>query len=135
MDYRVIEKKAFTVYGIEEIFTTENGENLKAIKNFWKQAIGDGRIDKLAKSTNLKDSKGLCAVNAICDYRSTGGSTFPYMLFAFMTDQSNADGYKIVEISEATWVIFKTKEHTEDYNNLETGKCFCEIWIRVTPKE
>jgi AraC family transcriptional regulator len=119
MDYRIIEKEAFTVYGVEEIFDTENGENLKAIPMFWMQTMEDGRFDKLVKSTNLKDWKGLAPVNAICDYRNTGGSTFPYMLFAFMTDQSNVDGYKTVDVPAATWAVFKTREHTYLFFHLQ----------------
>lgn len=56
MDYRIIEKKAFTVYGIEGIFTSENGENLKAIPEFWMKTMQDGRFEKLVKSTNNSES-------------------------------------------------------------------------------
>lgn len=168
MDYRIIEKEAFKVYGIEEIFTTENGENLRAIPKFWKQAMDDGRFEKLVKSNNCGNSEGLCPVNAICDYRRTEGSTFPYMLFSLLTDKCNTEGYTIIDIPAATWAIFKSREHTIEettnviqdltkrvytewlptanyekvhgyelemyYNNPESGKCFCETWIRVVPK-
>ncbi len=114
MDYRIIEKEAFTVYGIEEIFTTENGENLRAIPDFWAQAMKDGRMDRLGESTNFNGIRDLTPVNAICDYSSTGGSTFPYMLFAFKADKSNTDGYRVLEVPAATWAIFKSREHTEE---------------------
>lgn len=166
MDYRIIEKETFKVYGIEGIFTSENGENLKAIPLFWRQTMDDGRFDRLVKSTSLQDRKGLCPVNAICDYRNTGGNTFPYMLFAFMTDRCNAEGYTVVDVPASTWAIFKSREHNIEetsaviqdlikrvytdwlpsskyekvggyelelyYNDFETGKCYCETWIRVT---
>lgn len=168
MDYRIIEKEAFTVYGIEEVFTTENGENLKAIPDFWLQAMKDGRMDRLARSTDFDGISGLAPVNAICDYRATGGSTFPYMLFAFKADKSNTDGYRVLEVPAATWAVFKSREHTAEetapviqdmikriytdwlptakyekvngfelelyYGSPESGKCYCETWIRVVPK-
>ena len=31
MKYKIVEKKAFQVYGIEEIFDTRDGENLKDV--------------------------------------------------------------------------------------------------------
>jgi AraC family transcriptional regulator len=112
MNYRIIEKEAFMVYGIEEIFTTENGGNLEEIPKFWKNTFDDGRYDKLVKSANIENGKGLCPVNAICDYRQTGGSTFPYMLFTFMTDKSNTEGYSVIEVPSGTWAVFKSREHS-----------------------
>jgi AraC family transcriptional regulator len=169
MDYRIIKKDAFKVYGIEGIFTTENGENLKAIPKFWTDTLKEGRYDKLAKSANIENSKGQCTINAVCDYRKTGGNTFPYMLFAFMTDVSNADGYTVIDIPSATWAIFKSREHLIEetsevfqdlskrvytewlptasyekidghelemyYENPETGKFYCEAWIKVELKK
>lgn len=168
MDYRIIEKEAFKVFGLEGIFNTENGENLKAIPKFWLQSMEDGSFDKLVKTAGPNNVNGLCPVNAICDYRTTGGSSFPYMLFAYLTDKSNTDGYTVVDVPASTWAVFKTREHTEEetsgviqdlfrrvytdwlptanyekvhgyelelyFDNPETGKCYCEAWIRVVPK-
>lgn len=168
MDYRIESKGSFTVYGIEEIFTSENGENFKEIPIFWEQVINDGRYERLAKSGSTDLIKGICPVNALCDYRKTGGSTFPYMLFTFLTEKCNTDGYKIVEVPAATWAIFKSKEYLQEetstviqdlikrvytewlptanyekadgyelemyYENLKTGKHYCETWIRVVEK-
>ncbi|MDO8686503.1 MAG: effector binding domain-containing protein, partial [Clostridiales bacterium] len=127
MDYRIIKKDGFTVYGIEGIFTTENGENLKAIPKFWTETLQDGRYNKLAKSANIENSKGLCLVNAVCGYRTTGGNTFPYMLFVLMTDVSNADGYTAIDIPSATWAIFKSREHSIE----ETSDVFQDLSKRV----
>lgn len=104
MDYRIETKEAFSVYGIEGIFTTENSENLKAIPKFWADAFADGRYQKLMNSTNVEPGtqSNLCLVNAVCDYRETGGNTFPYMLFAFQTDRSDTTDYKIVKVPSAT---------------------------------
>lgn len=127
MDYRIIKKDGFTVYGIEGIFTSENGENLKAIPEFWTNSFQDGSYAKLVKSTNLEESKGLCPVNAVCDYRTTDGNTFPYMLFAQMTDVSNAEGYTIIDVPAATWAIFKSREHSIE----ETSVVFQDLHKRV----
>jgi AraC family transcriptional regulator len=87
------------------------------------------------------------------------------MIFAFMTDSSNAEGHTVVDVPASTWAIFKSREHTMEettgviqdltklvytewlpsskyekvggyelelyYNDFETGKCYCETWIRV----
>jgi len=110
MEYRIENKEAFSIYGIEGIFTMEEDKNLKDIPMFWQECVKDGRFDKLLKST--KDpSKG---VHAICSYRETGGNTFPYMIFAYCTNDCNTEGFTKVEVPAATWAIFKTEEHTRE---------------------
>ena len=54
----------------------------------------------------------LCPVNAVCGYRDQGNTTFPYMLFAFMTDKCNAEGYNTIEVPAATWAVFKSRGHS-----------------------
>ena len=168
MDYRIESKDGFTVYGIEEVFTSENGDNFKEIPMFWEQVIDDGRYDRLTESINNEQSKGLCPVNAICDYRRMEGNLFPYMLFAFRQENSNTNGYTVVDVPAAKWAIFKSKEYPVEetsaviqdlikrvytewlptanyekldgyelemyYENLKTGKQYCETWIRVVEK-
>jgi AraC family transcriptional regulator len=163
MDYRIESKEAFTVYGIEGIFTTDDGKNLTEIPAFWQQTMADGRFDRLLKSTHHTSD-----IHAICDYRETDAlNTFPYMIFAYKTDKSETDGYTTVDVPAATWAIFKSREHTqaetsgviqdlikrvytewlptagyekvngyelELYYSTHGGMCYCETWIQVTPK-
>ena len=162
MDYRIESKEAFKVYGMERIFTTENGKHLEDIPNFWLETIKNGQLEKLANSTN-----GTSNVHSICQYRETGENTFPYMLFAYETKESEKEGYTEVEVPSATWAIFRTPIHTEaetsnelqrlikrvytdwlptaNYEKLDgyelelyfrtdDEKCYCETWIRVLPK-
>ena len=112
MDYKIERKEAFAVYGIEGIFTTENGENLKAIPGFWDEILSDGRYEKLKISTHLSENEGnLCLINAICDYEAVDEKRFTYMIFAFKTEKSETSPYKTVEIPSATWAIFKSQTH------------------------
>ena len=168
MDYRVEKKETFSVYGIEGIFNTKNGENLKTIPQFWDELLSDGRYEKLKQSTHIaEDAQGdLCLLNAICDYEPLDGSKFPYMVFAFKTPASDTSAYKMVNIPSATWAIFKSETHkieettkamqkligrvytdwlpTANYEKVDgfelelyygnSDICWCETWIRVTPK-
>lgn len=113
MDYRIETREAFAVYGIEGIFTTENGDNLKAIPEFWLQTLQDGRYDRLARSAHADgDENELCIVNAICDYRHVPGYCFPYMICAFKTPQSDTEGFVEVNVPAATWAVFRSEKHT-----------------------
>lgn len=129
MDYKIETKEGFTVYGIEEFFTTDNGENLKAIPKFWQDTMEDGRYEKLVESTHLPENNpnGLCLVNAICDYHEREGNTFAYMLFAYQTDKSDTTGYTTVEVPTATWAIFRSEQHTIE----QTSKVMQNLIKRV----
>lgn len=112
MNYRIVEREAFTVYGMEEIFDMENGENRVKIPLFWEKNLKDGSVDRLALSAKEPYRPyGLGAVNAICGYRETGGTTFPYMLFAFKGEHSDLSGYTQVEVPASTWAAFSTDPH------------------------
>ena len=70
MNYKIEQKDAFTVFGVEGIFTTENGENLKTIPKFWYDEFHKGTLDKIIKATgeDWNNRYGLAPVNSICDY-------------------------------------------------------------------
>jgi AraC family transcriptional regulator len=135
MNYRVEQKEAFTVFGVEGIFTTENGENLKDIPKFWGDEINKGTLDKILKATgeDWNNRYGLGPVNSICDYRSTGGSTFPYMLCAFKTPNSVTEGYTEVNVPASTWAIFTTEEHTMDETSSAIQKMIKRVYTEWLP--
>jgi len=123
MEYRIEKKEAFSVYGIEGIFTTDDGKNQHDIPMFWQECFEAGRYDKLLRSTN----EPLSRIHAICDYRKTGGNTFPYMLFAYRTPTCNTDGFVQVDVPAATWAIFKTEKHTQE----QTASVFQNLVRRI----
>ncbi len=113
MNYRIEKKDSFTVYGIERIFDLNDDDTLKEIPDFWTEQLNNGEYDKLTKSTgeNINPKGGLCPVNAICGYRNTGGTTFPYMLCALENSNCNMEGYTVVQIPASTWAIFTSNEY------------------------
>ena len=128
MDYRIESKEAFKVYGIERIFTTDGGKHLESIPNFWLETIKDGQLEKLAKSAN-----GTSNVHSICQYRETGGNSFPYMLFAYLTNESETEGYVEVEVPSATWAIFRTPIHTEEETSNELQRLIKRVYTDWLP--
>ncbi len=140
MDYRIETREAFTVYGIEDIFTMENQENFRAIPLFWQEVMQDGRFGKLLASVpqNVPNEDGLCAINALCSYRETGGSTFPYMIFAFQKKGSRTEGFTEAVVPAATWAVFQSREHSQE----DTPKVIQELirnvyteWLPNAPYE
>jgi AraC family transcriptional regulator len=135
MNYRIEQKEAFTVFGVEGIFSTENGENLKAIPKFWYNAFEDGTLKKIEEATgeDWSNRVGLCCVNSVCDYRETNDSNFPYMLCAFKTSNSNTEGFTLVDVPASTWAIFTTEEHTQEDTSNAIQKLTKRVYTEWLP--
>jgi AraC family transcriptional regulator len=115
MNYRIEEKEAFKIFGLERIFSTEDEKHFKDIPEFWKSLHETGEFNKLCMAVGVdKYEPGFSPVNSICGYRHTGGSTFPYMAFAMAVPESNNEGYTEFTVPASTWAIFSTDWHTQD---------------------
>jgi AraC family transcriptional regulator len=134
MNYRIELKESFQVYGIEGIFDTKDGINLKEIPEFWSKLIKNGECDKLAASTGIRmKPSGLCPVNAVCDYRPMDGTTFTYMLCAMKTDQCATTGYTVVDVPASMWAIFTNEPHTIEETSNETQKLIKRVYTDWLP--
>ena len=88
MDYKIIEKEAFTVIGISKFFKYENA--MIEVPKFWKEHFTTGR------------HKQVCGMYGINMDQQMGGNQFEYMI---------ADNYNpSMEVPEGftkhTWVVF-----------------------------
>ena len=164
MEYRIENKEAFSVYGIEGIFTTDNDKHQKDLPMFWWECRQNGMFNKLLESTS---EPALSRIHGICGYRKTGENTFPYMIFTHQTKNCNTEGFTQVKVPAATWAIFKSEKHTAEQTSAvvqnlikrvytdwlptaaykkidgyelelyfvsDVDKYYVETWIRVEPK-
>lgn len=162
MNYKIVQKEAFQVYGVEEIFDTKDGGNLREIPQFWMKLRDNGGFKKLQKSANYPST-----LNSICGYKELEGTKFPYMICTLKTPLSDTEGYTVVDVPAATWAIFVNEPHNieetsneiqnlvsrvytdwlptsnydidpgfefEMYYYTANGKCYEETWVRVFPK-
>lgn len=132
MNYKIIDKQAFTVFGVEELVPTENGENLKIIPQMWQRLMNDGTVDRIGRASGRvcnEGSKGIMPVNAVMCYREEGPGKFPYMICGFMPESGiiGEENFKAVEIPALTWAIFTTEEHTKD----QTVAQIQGLWKRI----
>ncbi len=128
MNYRIVQKPAFQLYGIERIFDTKDGKNLIDVPNFWQEIMSNGEFEKLAKSCDFPST-----AQAICDYRPIGGEQFVYMIGCMKTPLSNTDGYTVVDIPASTWAIFKNEPHTIEETSKETQSLIRRIYTDWLP--
>lgn len=130
MNYRVEKKGALSVFGVEEVFTTENNENLREIPDFWQREIQKGTPQRMLEASGVEwgcSSTGVKPVNAVMNYRDMGGIKFPYMICAFTPEGGVSDEFVTAEIPALTWAIFRTRDHSEE----ETSKVIQDLWKRI----
>ena len=160
MNWRIEEKEAFEVFGIERIF--KNDENDK-VPGFWDELMKNGEYDKLYQAAGAKNGDdGRHCVGAMCGYYETDDDSFPYVICAFKKPDSDTTGYRVARIPKFTWAVFRSDvtEHMgteilnmynrahsewlpssgynkvagpdmEVYYNAPGGKYFQEVWIPV----
>lgn len=108
MDYKIEKKPAFKVACKLKAFTTEDEINKKEIPEFWDQCHEDGSIaflEKLAKKSPGIIGDGLLGICQSCC--SQDDKHFDYAIGVEAIDTELPEGYKMIEIPEATWAIFK----------------------------
>lgn len=116
MEYRIVERGPFTVYGIERMFDMTNDQNLIEIPRFWKEQYESGAVDRLGDTSGIPcgvGESGRCPVGGICSYGNIDGPRFPYMLFVEKTPESDSTGYTEVQVPAATWAVFKSEPYTD----------------------
>lgn len=78
-------------------------------------------------------SQDLCMVHGVENYRKTEPGTFPYMLCAFMTNESKTEGYKKLHIPSQTYAIFPSERFKwdEDFGKVlgNLHKRFYTEWL------
>ncbi|MDD2262487.1 MAG: effector binding domain-containing protein, partial [Clostridia bacterium] len=163
MNWRIEEKEAFEVFGIERVFG--NDETGK-VPDFWTECHNNGEYERLFRAAGgVKATHGPCVVNAVCGYCDPGDNTFPYMICAFVKDGCKTDGFKVVQIPKTTWAIFRSNEtdtiglqipqlfsraysewlpssgydkvsgaDIEVYGIADSGKYYEEVWLPVKEK-
>jgi AraC family transcriptional regulator len=160
MNWRIEEREAFEVFGIDRIFGNDETEK---VPQFWDEIIENGEHERLYQAAGAKrGGDGKHCVNAVCGYCEPGENVFPYMICALKKPDSNTNGFKTAQIPETIWAVFRSDKtdsigveipvlfnraysewlpsssynkalgpDMEIYYTAEDGKHFEEVWIPV----
>ncbi|MEQ7050849.1 AraC family transcriptional regulator [Paenibacillaceae sp. P-4] len=128
MDYRIVQREAFTVIGKSFQTTTRDGENTREIPKFWKDSHADGTVAKIAALGKNQDTLG------ICYGAQQGGEVFNYAI-AVETDRTESEGeYDFIQIPAATWAVFTSTGPMPDSIQDVWGRIYQE-WFPATDYE
>lgn len=93
MDYKIVEKDAFTVVGVSRMYKYEDAA--KAVPQLWSEFAGAAQ------------SSGLCGVYGINIDKSMGGEEFEYIIADNYTpDTAVPEGCITRQIPKFTWAVF-----------------------------
>ncbi len=112
MDYRIESKEAFDIFGIETVSSLIGETGYLSPGELWQQCFKNGEYDRLmSNSGDLRSfisqtPQNLCKIHGAANYRKSEKNTFPYLLFSFVSEKSNTDGYTKVHIPAQTYAIF-----------------------------
>ncbi len=104
MNYKLVEKEAFTVLEKVEPQEIDDSVNKNSIPAFWERSHQDGTVKTLLEKTTDKSFIfGICYNNA-----PTDNKTFDYSIAAVCDkDVDVPTGFRINEISARSWLVFE----------------------------
>lgn len=100
MDYRIVQKDAFRVVGKAIKVSTNNGENLRQIPEFWAKCNVDGTCERICSIDNRQNMMGICME---FEYDK---EELSYMIAIEDVTNSGDTGFETREIPAATWAVF-----------------------------
>ena len=160
MNYKIIQKSAFTVIEKISFHTTENGENTGSVPAFWDACYADGSVKELESlASDFTYMYGICYDNP-----DKSEKRFAYSI-AVESEKKAPAGYRKTVIPARTQAVFPCKgsvshsiadfwaktfpefARNADYRSLremdieaypdgdtDSEEYLCEIWIAVTKK-
>lgn len=100
MDYKIVEKEAFTVIGKSIRTTTIGGENNRKIATFWDESNRNGFTDKLAKNC------GSLGIIGICMDFDKQQENLTYLIGAEKNIEQTPSDWEMRQIPSAAWAVF-----------------------------
>ncbi len=96
MDYKIIEKEAFTVMGVSKVFNYDTAKT--EIPKFWTELFQPGK------------EKIICGMYGVCIDESMGSDEFEYLIADNWNPSTETpDGFVTKIIPKHTWAVFACK--------------------------
>lgn len=115
MDYKIVEKAAFTVIGVKKNFSYDNA--MAEIPSFWKEHYKTGK------------GKTVCGMYGVNNDNDMGGKNFDYMIADDYAEKASVPkGFELKTIPAFTWAVFPCKGAMPNAMQSVNKKIFAE-WL------
>lgn len=115
MNYKFVEKEAFTVIGKKAVVSNQNGENFRTIPKFWDTCCQNGTLKALEKAG--VDDMGIMGICA-----NFQKSCFDYYIAA-NCGSNPPKGMTSLEIPKLAWVVFEAVGPMPD--------AIQDVWMKI----
>lgn len=105
MNYRIVEKGSFKIFGVDFLTTTVNNALFKEIPEFCDKIWEDGTHLKINEFLGYSERHMLHGIHY--DFKEDG--TRRYMMGWEVPDRDVPKAYKILDIPPCTWAVFEGK--------------------------
>lgn len=122
MNYRVEQREALEMYGVETEISTEENRNFNSIPKFWETCRTDGTMDNIRKAGALGASIPLHS--AIYNCTDTSHS---YMIGYFCPESGAPKGFTTIAIPASIWAVFPTEQLSVSESVQQAGV----MWKRI----
>jgi len=124
MNWRIEQKDAFEVVGIERRF--KNDETDK-ISGFWDEKFKDGSWEKLKRQAGRDDIMG------VCGHMGDQVGDFLYMIGMFTEKGADTNGFTVIKVPAATWAVFRSDDFDQNPYGTEIPKLFQNAYKEWLP--
>ena len=115
MDYKIVEKEAFTVIGVSKVFKYENA--FSEIPKFWEEHFAQGK------------NSVVCGMYGVNIDESMGNDTFEYLIADdYVSESDIPNGFVLKTIPKHTWAVFPCKGAMPNSMQNVNKKIFSE-WL------
>jgi len=105
MNYRIEQKEAFEMFGVDTDISTVDNQNFVSIPKFWETCRSDGTMTQIRKAGNLDENTPLHAAMYNCT-----DTSHAYMIGHFIPASGAPKGFFTLSVPASTWAIFPTGE-------------------------
>jgi AraC family transcriptional regulator len=123
MEYKIVDKKGFTVVGKQRRITMADGENFKQVPAFWQDCMKDGSYEWICSKAGKLGVLGVC--------KDFAKDEFSYMIAVENIKDPLPDGYISAKIPDATWAVFESVGAMPEAAQNLTRRIFTE-WLPAT---
>lgn len=122
MDYRIEQREAFEVFGVEQVISTVNHQDFYEVPKFWQKCRDDGSIDRIQVAAGV--SSDTPVHSAIHDCTDT---QYTYLLCCLTPASAEVEKFAKCSIPAGTWAVFPTETASRE----EAAQQASKMWKRI----